>query len=706
MAGEEVASGYLSIGPALVKDFRQKLDAQLKPIGAQAGRDFGTALGSGMPAGITAAKPAAITAARTTATEAGQAFSTNLRTTLDRGAVAAGTGFMGKLRATIRREAGTVLSGVTAVVGEVASSVPQLRQVQQSARDVADATSTAGSKAAALPGILAVAAGGFTIWQQAADNAKAAGDLYAETLDKLSGKATAATFQKAASDLLREFSAADWQQVGIKLEDAVAAVVQGGPALEDVMRRLTAARDAEVKAAGANIVAANQITEKYQRLGNAIRNTSNDVSTGRDAWAASEKAMQAAGVAAEQVGVDVDGAGTKVKSLNKHLELTVPLMNSIPGGISVTVTDNLAEVIGRARTAVIALQQVASTAYGAQYSAGAALNDYLAGIGSGAYEDPIAAAQKKAEDAARDAAKKAKDAAAAARRQAAEAARKARAEAAAAAKAARDQARREAEQQRLAAEREAKRDALRSTISSTLTTARSLVQPELTGLPRSAPGIKRALAKQLDSVRRFRRNIAILAKRGIPRIFLEQLLAAGLDGADQAQALVNAKDADFNEIRRLTKELNTEAGKFGKQSLDLLYGTGVNAAKALISGLDSQQAAIEKQMIKIAKGMEKAIKKALGIASPSKVGLSIGRNYGLSIAGGIGGTQRAVDRASATLVRPPRPVAVDRSNVVSIAGMRPLIEGGLHMHNPVERTLNGSATDALRTTAYLLGTGS
>jgi hypothetical protein len=51
--------------------------------------------------------------------------------------------------------------------------------------------------------------------------------------------------------------------------------------------------------------------------------------------------------------------------------------------------------------------------------------------------------------------------------------------------------------------------------------------------------------------------------------------------------------------------------------------------------LQSQEKAIEKQMMKIAKAMEKAIKKALGIHSPSRVFASLGQFIPQGLAQGI-----------------------------------------------------------------------
>src|SRR5690606_3729356 len=54
----------------------------------------------------------------------------------------------------------------------------------------------------------------------------------------------------------------------------------------------------------------------------------------------------------------------------------------------------------------------------------------------------------------------------------------------------------------------------------------------------------------------------------------------------------------------------------------------------------------EKLMLNIAKGMQKAIKKALGIKSPSRVFAAIGRNVGDGFVSGIAATHAKVATAA------------------------------------------------------------
>jgi len=133
---------------------------------------------------------------------------------------------------------------------------------------------------------------------------------------------------------------------------------------------------------------------------------------------------------------------------------------------------------------------------------------------------------------------------------------------------------------------------------------------------RSDTGRTTEFAKQLDQ----------LKKKGLNAQSLSEIAEAGVAGGGMAtaQSLLNATPAQIDEINRLEKQLKMSADKAGTTTADAMYGAGIKAAEGLVKGLTSQQAAIEASMMAIAKSMEKAIKKALGIKSPSKVMEAVG----------------------------------------------------------------------------------
>ena len=80
-----------------------------------------------------------------------------------------------------------------------------------------------------------------------------------------------------------------------------------------------------------------------------------------------------------------------------------------------------------------------------------------------------------------------------------------------------------------------------------------------------------------------------------------------------------------------------------------MYGAGIATVEGLIAGLESKDKKIRDAAIKIAKQIVDAIKSELGIASPSKVALSLGSNFGSSMAAAIEAEEAAIRNAAAIL---------------------------------------------------------
>jgi phage-related protein len=154
----------------------------------------------------------------------------------------------------------------------------------------------------------------------------------------------------------------------------------------------------------------------------------------------------------------------------------------------------------------------------------------------------------------------------------------------------------------------------------------------------------------VEQAKKFAKDIATLVKRGVSRDLIGQLVAAGPQaGGQMAAALATADGKTIAELNALQNELNKAANAVGKSAADAMYGAGLKAAQGLVRGLASQQKAIEALMLKIARGMEKAIKKALHIKSPSKVMFKLGEFISEGLARGIEAMTSEVDKAARTL---------------------------------------------------------
>lgn len=162
----------------------------------------------------------------------------------------------------------------------------------------------------------------------------------------------------------------------------------------------------------------------------------------------------------------------------------------------------------------------------------------------------------------------------------------------------------------------------------------------------TAGGIKAGLAQKLSQIKQFSRYISMLAKRGLSKSLLRQILDMGpVDGYAYASALVGADKATFSAINKSQKAIDKETTKLGRKGADILYDSGKQAGKGFLAGLKAQQKHIEKLMLDIAKGMEKAIRRALGIKSPSTVMANVGAYSAQGLAQGLLNGVPAVDRA-------------------------------------------------------------
>lgn len=177
----------------------------------------------------------------------------------------------------------------------------------------------------------------------------------------------------------------------------------------------------------------------------------------------------------------------------------------------------------------------------------------------------------------------------------------------------------------------------------------------------TAGSIKAGLGAKLAKLKTFTSYIGTLAKRGLSKSLIRQILDMGPDeGYAYASALAGSSSATLKAINKTQNAIDKATTTLGRNGADILYDSGKNAGKGFLKGLESQQDAIEKQMLKIAKAMQKAIKKALGIKSPSTVMAQLGRYSTEGLARGL--TQ-------------PMPVLDAALSQVSgrVAGMQPVI---------------------------------
>lgn len=116
-----------------------------------------------------------------------------------------------------------------------------------------------------------------------------------------------------------------------------------------------------------------------------------------------------------------------------------------------------------------------------------------------------------------------------------------------------------------------------------------------------------------------------------------------------AEALAAATGAERDSIVQSFATIQSTAANTAKKLGASMYDGGIRAAEGLVAGLKKKRKDIEQTIIAIAMAMKKALKKALGIASPSKVFTKLGAFTGQGMVNGLLGEERNVAKASARL---------------------------------------------------------
>ena len=170
----------------------------------------------------------------------------------------------------------------------------------------------------------------------------------------------------------------------------------------------------------------------------------------------------------------------------------------------------------------------------------------------------------------------------------------------------------------------------------------------------SAGTILTSLQDKLSRAREFAADLAQLRKKGVRGDLIAQIAQAGVEqGSAAASALAHADKRTIGQINSTQAQLTAAADQAGAVAGNAMYGSGIQAAQGLIKGLKSQEKAIEKQMLRIAKGMQSSIKKALGIRSPSTLMADeVGRFIPPGVVQGMQRTTPQLDAAMRSLVRP------------------------------------------------------
>lgn len=139
-------------------------------------------------------------------------------------------------------------------------------------------------------------------------------------------------------------------------------------------------------------------------------------------------------------------------------------------------------------------------------------------------------------------------------------------------------------------------------------------------------GMIYAVETQIAKVEEFNNMIADLRARGLDQSSLNELIENFMSNGSltSARALADSSDDAIAQLGDLRKQLGVEAAKTAVTTGDIMYDSGIEAARGLVNGLTSQLDEINGAAAEIAKVLVTAVKTELGIKSPSKVTTQLG----------------------------------------------------------------------------------
>ncbi len=166
----------------------------------------------------------------------------------------------------------------------------------------------------------------------------------------------------------------------------------------------------------------------------------------------------------------------------------------------------------------------------------------------------------------------------------------------------------------------------------------------------TAGDITGGLQERLDKIRTFQDNLRLLLANGLSNAAYKQLVDKGVEGGGAyAQALVDGGTASIGQVNQLVDTIDNVSKQLGNDASDRLYQAGVNAAQGLVDGLTSQAAKLDKAAERLGISIAKAVKKALGIKSPSRVMIEAMGSVGDGLVLGLQGQQNRVGSAAEAL---------------------------------------------------------
>jgi hypothetical protein len=158
------------------------------------------------------------------------------------------------------------------------------------------------------------------------------------------------------------------------------------------------------------------------------------------------------------------------------------------------------------------------------------------------------------------------------------------------------------------------------------------------------------LQQRLTAITTFRAQLAKLAKMGVSQDVYKQIAEAGVEaGGATADALLAGGPKTIKQVNALQSKISGASKGLGSDASTRLYKAGQDAAQGLVNGLASKSKGLKEAAERLATQLTSAVKRRLGIRSPSKVFEGVGTSIGEGLAAGIASMRPVVAAELAAL---------------------------------------------------------
>ncbi|MBD9703368.1 replication protein [Streptomyces sp. ID01-12c] len=152
-------------------------------------------------------------------------------------------------------------------------------------------------------------------------------------------------------------------------------------------------------------------------------------------------------------------------------------------------------------------------------------------------------------------------------------------------------------------------------------------------------------SRQADA-KKFEDQIAGLSKKGASQDIISQLVAQGV-GGPLINLISGASKSQLAQLNKVSKAGSILSTSYGRTMADAMFDAGTQAGKGFLTGLQAQEAELQKAMNRLGAGLVASIRKKLKIKSPSKATEWVGEMTAAGVGVGLDKTAATVAAAAA-----------------------------------------------------------